>query len=389
MPRIFDNIELDLLPTLRDTLQFSERADFCVGYFNLRGWKTIDDMVEHWPGGPGAQCRLLVGMQRVDADELRVAYSLAPQEDEISQAAVVRFKRDLARQFREQLTIGAPNDVDEAGLRRLSSQLKAGKLAVRLFLRHTLHAKLYLAFRNDPNNPTTGFLGSSNLTLAGLAKQGELNVDVLDHDATSKLAKWFEDRWTDRWCVDITQELIAIIDESWAREELPPPYQIYVKMAYHLAEEARAGLSEFKIPADMRSRLLEFQSAAVRIAARHLEKRGGVLLGDVVGLGKTLMATALARVFQEPPHSLETLILCPKNLVKMWQDYATRYRLIARVISITQAQKALPELLRYRVVILDESHNLRNREGKRWAAVRDYIVRNVLANTQMRPRPNT
>lgn len=45
------------------------------------------------------------------------------------------------------------------------------------------------------------------------------------------------------------------------------------------------------------------------------------MLGDVVGLGKTLMATALARVFQESPHLFETLILCPKNLVSMWEDY--------------------------------------------------------------------
>src|SRR6202043_4234428 len=122
----------------------------------------------------------------------------------------------------------------------------------------------------------------------------------------------------DRFCIDISKELVEIINNSWARSELLPPYQIYVKMAYHLAEEARAGLSEFSIPADMRDTLLEFQSAAVRIAARHLEKRGGVILGDVVGLGKTLMATALARVFQDPPRSLETLILCPKNLVGMW-----------------------------------------------------------------------
>ena len=157
----------------------------------------------------------------------------------------------------------------------------------------------------------------------------------------------------------------------------PPPYQIYVKMAYHLAEEARAGLSEFTIPADMRGTLLEFQSAAVRIAARHLEKRGGVVLGDVVGLGKTLMATALARVFQDPPRSLETLILCPKNLVGMWEDYAHRYRLIAKVVSVTQAQNVLPDLRRYRVVIIDESHNLRNRERRRWAAARDYLARNA------------
>lgn len=377
MPRIFDNIALELLPVLRQTLAISHRSDFCVGYFNLRGWKAIDGLIDEWAGGEGSQCRLLVGMQRLAQDELRLAYSLLPSEDQISQQAVIRLKRRLAEEFRDQLTFGAPTDEDEAGLHRLSAQLKAGKVVVKLFLRHTLHAKLYLCFRADANNPVTGFLGSSNLTLAGLSNQGELNVDVLDHDATEKLAKWFEDRWKDRWCVDITRDLIQVIDESWARPECPPPYHIYVKMAYHLAEEARAGLSEFTIPPDMRDTLLEFQSAAVRIAARHLEKRGGVILGDVVGLGKTLTATALARVFQDPPRSLETLILCPKNLVGMWEDYAHRYRLIAKVVSITQAQNVLSELRRYRVAIIDESHNLRNREGRRWAAVRDYISRNI------------
>src|ERR1035441_5667332 len=130
-------------------------------------------------------------------EELRDAYSLLPHDDQMSNQAVIRLKRRLAGDFRAQLTIGAPTDDDEAGLRRLSSQLKAGKVVVKLHLRHTLHAKLYLCFRSDPNNPITGFLGSSNLTLSGLCKQGELNVDVLDHDATKKLEKWFNDRWTD------------------------------------------------------------------------------------------------------------------------------------------------------------------------------------------------
>ena len=65
MPRIFDNIELNLLPALRETLAVSEHADFSVGYFNLRGWGQMGDLIDKWAGGEGACCRVLVGMQRL------------------------------------------------------------------------------------------------------------------------------------------------------------------------------------------------------------------------------------------------------------------------------------------------------------------------------------
>lgn len=374
MPRIFDNIDQSLLPALQETLNVSQRADFCVGYFNLRGWKGLDSYIEKWAGGEGKCCRLLVGMQRLPEEELRSAMSLSKGDQGIDNQTALRLKKKLAQSFRDQLTFGVPTNADEAGLRRLDGQIKAKKVVVKLFLRHPLHAKLYLLFRSDPINPTTGYLGSSNLTLSGLSKQGELNVDVLDHDACKKLAMWFEERWSDRWCLDISDELVKIIEESWARETPVPPHHIYIKMAYHLSHEARAGLSEFRVPQEFKKKLFEFQSAAVKIAAHHLNKRGGVLIGDVVGLGKTLMATALARIFEDN-HGLSTLIICPKNLMKMWQSYVDEYGMRARVISISRVVQELPNIpARFRLVLIDESHNLRNREGRRYRAIYDYIA---------------
>ena len=374
MPRIFDNIEQRLLDALQNTLKISDRADFCVGYFNLRGWRHIDTLMENWQGGDQSSCRLLIGMHDRPEDELLKVFSLRGVQD-VDQSTVVRLKIRIAQEFRKQLLVGAPSNADQEGLRRLSAQLRSQKLKVKLFLHYKLHAKLYLCYRTDPNNPITGFVGSSNLTLAGLSSQGELNVDVMDQDACKKLEKWFNERWEDRWCLDISEELADIIDESWAREEMPPPYYIYLKIAYHLSQEARAGLQEFNIPKDFKDRLFEYQVAAVKIAAHHLNKRGGVLIGDVVGLGKTLMATALARIMQDD-YGMETLVICPKNLVKMWWEYVHDYRLVGEVRSVTNVQNEMADLRRFRLIIIDESHNLRNREGKRYKAIKDYIEKN-------------
>lgn len=375
MPRIYDNIDQSLLPALSAALAHSVRADFCVGYFNLRGWKQIDEHIDVWRGEDGSACRLLVGMHQSPHAELGHSLSAVLHDDTIDNAKVIDLKRRLAEEFREQLAIGLPTNQDEEGLRRLARQIREKKVVVKLFLRHNLHAKLYLLHRSDPINPKIGFVGSSNLTFAGLSAQGELNVDVMDGDACLKLEAWFNARWDDRWCIDISDELAEIIETSWAREELVPPFHVYLKIAYHLAREARHGLSEFRIPPIFGNMLFKFQENAVKVAAHHLNKRGGVVIGDVVGLGKSLMATALAKIL-ETDHGTETLIICPKNLVPMWNDYVERYRLVAKVVSISRVEAELKDLRRYRVVLIDESHNLRNRQGKRYKAIHAYVSAN-------------
>ncbi|MGL5083250.1 MAG: helicase-related protein [Microcoleaceae cyanobacterium] len=370
MSRIYDNIEQPLLPELQAYLKQAYRADFCVGYFNLRGWRQIDGDIEQFDGGNGQACRLLVGMYRLPKEELRESLAIGVEPERIDQGQAIRLQTLMAQEFRQQLTFGAPSASDEEGLQRLQQQLLAGKLQVKLFLRHPLHAKLYLIYRRDRATPIISYVGSSNLTLSGLRSQGELNVEVVDRDDTNKLEQWFEERWDDRFCLDITEQLAEIIDESWAGRSLKP-YLVYLKMAYHLSQEARDGLSQYRPPASFG--LLPFQEAAVQIAARHVSKRNGVIIGDVVGLGKTLVGTAIAHLCEED-YGTSTLIICPKNLEKMWQGYIDRYGLRGKVVPVSRAIQELPNVpARFRLVLIDESHNLRNKEGKRYQAIKDYI----------------
>lgn len=377
MPTIYDNMGAGqmLVDALRGIIEEAVASDFCVGYFNLRGWAQLANSVEHFRGTDGFCCRVLVGMHRPPEEEMREAQRAIRRNQELDMPTAIRLGRAASESFKEQLEFGVPTNQAEATLRLLARQIRAGKVRVKLFLRYPLHAKLYLVRRPDIITPLVGYLGSSNLTFAGLSGRGELNVDVVDQDPAGKLQDWFNERWADPFTLDISEELAHLIETSWAREQLVAPYHVYLKMAYHLCEEARLGEREFRLPRELQGVLLDFQEKAVALAARHLHRRGGVLLGDVVGLGKTLTAVAVAAILQQDEQS-NALIICPPALQEMWKWHAQRYGLAATVMSLGSVIEALPNLPRHRLVIVDESHNLRTRGGRRYNAIRAWIERN-------------
>lgn len=352
-------------------MQGARRADFCVGYFNLRGWAAVQDSVEQLTGENGDYCRLLVGMVQPPQDEVRKFY----QQDEsgIDNRTFQMLKDKMVVEFAKQLTYGKPTSADEAALRNLARQLRADKLKIKIYLRRPLHAKLYLIHRADKVAALASFVGSSNLTYSGLVSNDELNVDVLEQDAANKLSAWFEERWNHRWCMDISNEVLKIIENSWA-SGCKSPYHIYIKTAWHLSRDAMEEANQYRLPADLEKDLLEHQSRGVRLAAQRLNQRGGVIVGDVVGLGKTLVATAIAKVFQED-RGCNVLIICPPALKEIWREHIHRYRLAAEIITIGEVPK-LESCRRYHLVVIDEAHNFRNRHGKRHQQIREYIDKN-------------
>ena len=387
MSKIYDNITdgKKFFQILEDSIiePGIQRMDFCVGYFNLRGWDFIADSIDNLEGDYVYEgkdldirvhrtARLLIGMQKAPEEMIRMRYSKTPFYADAEYAQ--KCKRKIAEEFRRQLLIGKTTAHDEDTLRQLCRQLEQKKLCVKLFLRNPLHAKLYLAHNPKSHlRKVYAFMGSSNLTYSGLTGQGELNAEMDDTGNAEFLDNWFNDRWNDQFSIDITEDLIEVINNSWASTKEISPYHIYLKTAYLLSQDARTGIAEYTLPPMFKKDLFEFQETAVKIAAKHLnsEKRGGAMIGDVVGLGKTITACAIAKVFEQQYYA-STLIICPANLQEMWQKYIAKYDLKADVTSM-QKRLDVENMKYYKLVIIDESHNLRNSEGARYHNIKDLI----------------
>ena len=144
MPNIYDNIKNHLIEGLTEALVPSQRADICVGYFYLSGWKQLTNVIDSLSGATVREgntdvhrvCRLLVGMQKLPYDIIKEHFS-QDEDSLIDQSEVVKLKNRLAQDFKEQLTIGTPSEADENALRNLSRQMKEGKVVVKLHGRYS------------------------------------------------------------------------------------------------------------------------------------------------------------------------------------------------------------------------------------------------------------
>ena len=385
MPNIYDNITDDtcLGLALRDSLTDFDTVDVATGYIDLRGWSNMADILDSKPAPDGARAtaRVLVGMV-APSDSQQLLDILQDQVQPPEYGADIHDReRALARRdqlvahLRNQLMRGLATTEGQATLQTLKRQLREGVVAMKVFTEKPLHGKTYIFHAPSKKHGSRwAYVGSSNLTGAGLHRNLELNIDVQDSDATTKLATWFDERWTDRFSLDITAEIIELIEDSWADESQPTPFEVYLKVCHSLSQDARDGMG-YVLPKSMSDLLLDYQESAVRTLSRRIVRRGGTMLGDVVGLGKTLTAVATALMLQAA-EDYSTLVLCPKNLQPMWEQHIEEYDINGRVVPYSMADKVLPELKRFNLVICDESHNLRNNATIAYDAIHQYIRAN-------------
>ena len=136
MSKIFDNIGEKFEDGLKAILSNIgvKRADFCAGYFNLRGWRQVASEIQNLPGCAVVEkdakgvptsvhrvCRLLIGMYRPQADVIQEMYAIEKQH--VDSETAQKWRKRVVSDFRRQLMLGVPTAADEEALKILRQQL--------------------------------------------------------------------------------------------------------------------------------------------------------------------------------------------------------------------------------------------------------------------------
>ena len=392
MPKIFDNQPVrrgadernSLAKGVHNVFRNYRHLDIATGYINLSAWDEFADEIAAHPfnaENPVPVVRILVGMVTRSVSEQMHLHQQRElrgvrASSKINREQQPQVRDELVAHLREQLMSGASSTTRARALYTLKEQLRQGRVQMKVFTAEPLHGKTYIArqhYDEHDHVQAIGFVGSSNFTHAGLHTNRELNIDVLDSNGTAELQKWFDELWRDRSSYLINEEIIDLIEQSWAVKQ-PSPYDAYLKVCYELSVDMREG-GEYTLPSSLENILLDYQKSAVKVLARRIMRRGGTMLGDVVGLGKTLTAVATASMLQNA-ENFRTLVLCPPNLVQMWEEHLDAYEVNGRVIPYSMVHKKLPETRRFGLVICDESHNLRHEHTLAHSAIREYVHEN-------------
>lgn len=248
-----------------------------------------------------------------------------------------------------------------------------------------LHGKL---IHIDDGRRPHAVLGSSNFTINGLGLGDSANIElnlVVDSDRDREdLLAWFDELWNDTGLTEnVREEVLRALEASYAHAA---PELVYFKTLLHLfgdfladqaAEEALIQQTAFEQTAIWRT-LFDFQRDGLRAVLAKIEKHGGCILADSVGLGKTFTALAVIKWFEKRNKSV--LVLCPKKLRDNWTEYLAANnsemnplredRFSYTVLSHTDLTRergrvgdidlARIEWGNYDLVVIDESHNFRS-----------------------------
>jgi hypothetical protein len=333
-----------------------------VGYFYFSGFTEI------YKGLKDKPLRVLVGLE-IEQDMINRIREVDYHTEELRTRGEIKamFYNSLKDLFNE--TDYFDNSEKQAAFTLFLTKIKDGSLEIRK-TKEPNHAKMYVfqnkrEFDDAGTYPGAFITGSSNLSLDGLKGRLELNAILRDKADFEEGKEIFDELWETAIVLADKNNLAgfenAVIEKIWYEKQYKP-YCFFLRV---LDEYFSVNYDkDFKTAYEITNGNffdLKYQTDAIKLALATIETHNGVIISDVVGLGKSIIASAVAHNL-----GLRSIIVAPPHLVPQWEDYAIEFNYNAKVFSSGKIEAALNYYKqkaaqnRNVLVIIDEAHKYRN-----------------------------
>lgn len=353
--RFFTNEEENTLLNKIEGI-FSHRdiyyLDALVGYFRASGYFKIRKFIEK-----ASLVRILVG---INVDHL--IYK-AQKEGLLFDEDRDKAQDQLFNDTKKDIQRSNYNKEIESGIVNLIEDISKKRIQIRVHPSKNIHAKIYVFREKEKHDHGYGVVitGSSNLTEAGLEKNFEFNVELRDNADIDYAAETFEKLWTEG--VELSFDYVdRLKKETYLNEEFTP-HEVYLKfLTEYFGKSIEFDPNSISdLPKGFMK--LSYQIDAVNDGFNKMMKHYGFFLADVVGLGKTVVATLIAKKFFYhngfPTHRSHTLIIVPPALKENWTETIDKFGLDNCEITTNGSLHKLKNPEKFDLIIIDEAHKFR------------------------------
>lgn len=363
------NEKVVLSEIINSILPNCDNAYFLVGYFYFSGFSELYHKLKD------TKLRILVGLD--------IERGVINQIREIDNLSNSKKSRGQIRSETYDAFVDVFNNTDFFDTKQqveafkvFYDKIKDGTLEIRK-TKDPNHAKMYLFENRDEHTacgtfPGTLITGSSNLSISGLKNRMELNAIFRGKGDFNSGKSIFDELWQNA-IVIADQQHIEDFDDSVIKhiwyEKLYEPHLLYLRVLneYFTIPQRDNVLTPHDIT-NGKFLNLKYQTDAVNMAINAIENHNGVIVSDVVGLGKSIIASTVA-------HNLKykTFIIAPPHLVSQWEEYLIDFGFSALVFSSGKIGEALDKyqqltrLNETALIVIDEAHKYRNEVTKDYA----------------------
>lgn len=359
------NTLFDKLKGIASTMTTFDRFLAVVGFFRSSGYFKLRREL-----GDISEIKILVG---INIDDIfrkhNKALLMLADEDKAKEIYHNDFKDDVVNaQYSPEV---------EEGILQMCEDLTSGRLQMRIHATKNLHAKFYLCLPKNHSEHSDGWviMGSSNISDSGLGikqpPQYELNVAMKDYDDVKYCSDEFEALWNE--AVPLSAEDIEVCKKQTYLGYQPTPYELYIKVLIDTFGDQVEDDFSIQLPDGVKD--LKYQKDAVIQGYQMLMQHNGLFLADVVGLGKTMIATMIAKRFVEANgRNTSILVVYPPALEDNWRNTFKLFGIYkkAQFISNGSLSKVLEGTGNYKdkeefdLIIVDEAHGFRSDSSSKY-----------------------